>query len=93
MRFPKATMVPIPSYQLSSMELMTIANDAFGKCTPDRHYKICEYRTKVLGMSIRQSISLTDDELERHVRQLHRLYPRSGNEVTFFPFILSTDIK
>ncbi len=44
-------------------------------------------RTKVLGMPIRQSSSLTDDELERHVRRLHRLYPRSGNEVTFFPFI------
>ncbi len=50
-------------------------------------------RTKALGMSIRQSSSLTDDELERHVRRLHRLYPRSGNEVTFFLFNIYMIIK
>ncbi len=47
----------------------------------------------MLGMPIRQSSSLTDDELERHVRRLHRLYPRSGNEVTFFPFIFILLLK
>ncbi|XP_016089769.1 uncharacterized protein [Sinocyclocheilus grahami] len=38
-------------------------------------------RTKALGMSIRQSSSLTEDDLERRIRRLHILYPRSGNEV------------
>ncbi|CAM4549610.1 unnamed protein product [Leuciscus chuanchicus] len=40
-------------------------------------------RTKALGLPTRNSMSrsLTDEELEQHIRRLHGLYPRSGNEM------------
>ncbi|XP_077057723.1 uncharacterized protein LOC143710629 [Siphateles boraxobius] len=40
-------------------------------------------RRKALGLPTRNSMSrsLTDEDLEQHIRRLHGLYPRSGNEM------------
>ncbi|XP_062317629.1 uncharacterized protein LOC134021136 isoform X1 [Osmerus eperlanus] len=49
------------------------------KCSASFLYK----KTRALGLPIRSSRSrtLTNEELEDHIRRLHRQFPRSGNEM------------